>query len=245
MEALKPNPMIRLLPSLTDLAFLMPAAFVFLRMDGAKSMLGDGDTGWHVRTGEWILANQRIPSQDIFSYTKAGQPWFAWEWLWDVAFAWLHQRWGMAAVVLGSMFVICLTSVLLFRLIRRKCGNPLIAIGVMFFVTGASSIHWLARPHLFTLLFTVIFYSILERAKDGRVRLLWWLPAMTVVWTNLHGGFFVGIILAGAYAAGEIASALFTADADQRSLALRRSVPYLAAAAGCLAATLINPYSYH
>src|SRR5712692_10996196 len=81
MEALKPNPMVRLLPSLTDLAFLMPAAFVFLRMNGATGMLGDGDTGWHVRTGEWILANGRVPSQDIFSYTKAGQPWFAWEWL--------------------------------------------------------------------------------------------------------------------------------------------------------------------
>ena len=37
----------------------------------------------------------------------------------------------MAAVVLGSILVICLTSVLLFRLIRRKCGNPLMAIGVM------------------------------------------------------------------------------------------------------------------
>ena len=44
MEALKPNPVIRLLPSLTDLAFLMPAAFVFLRMNGAPGMLGDGDT---------------------------------------------------------------------------------------------------------------------------------------------------------------------------------------------------------
>src|SRR5260370_13606772 len=87
MEALKPNPMVRLLPSLTDLAFLMPAAFVFLRMNGATGMLGDGDTGWHVRTGEWILANGRVPSQDIFSYTKAGQPWFAWEWMWEFSFA--------------------------------------------------------------------------------------------------------------------------------------------------------------
>ncbi len=246
METTKPHYAVRLLPSLTDVAFLMPLAFLFLRMGGATSMLGDGDTGWHVRTGEWILANHRIPSQDIFSYTKAGQPWFAWEWLWDLAFAWLYQRGGMAAVVLASMLVICMASVLLFRLICRKCGNPLLSIGVMFFVTGASSIHWLARPHLFTLLFTVIFYSILERAKeDGRVRLLWWLPALTVIWTNMHGGFFVGIILAGAYAAGEIADGLFTADASQRPLAFRRSIPYLATATGCLAATLINPYSYH
>jgi hypothetical protein len=245
MHAPKPHFAVRLLPSLTDVAFLMPLAFVFLRMDGAKGMLGDGDTGWHVRTGEWILANHRVPSQDMFSYTKAGQPWFAWEWLWDVAFAWLHQHGGLTAVVLASMFVVCLTSMLLFRLVRRKCGNALIAIAVMFFVTGASAVHWLARPHLFTLLFAVIFYSLLERTKEGRTRLLWILPALTVLWTNLHGGFFVGLILIGAYAGGELMKALFEADQSERVQAARRSLPYLAAWAASALATFINPYSYH
>ena len=245
MAALKPQFAVRLLPSLTDVAFLLPIAFLFLRMGGATGMLGDGDTGWHVRTGEWILANGRIPHQDIFSYTRAGQPWFAWEWLWDVMFAWLHQRGGMAAVVLASILIVCVTSALLFRLVLRTCGNPLLAITIMFFVTGGTAIHWLARPHLFTMLFTVIFCSILERVKDGNVRLVWWLPALTILWTNLHGGFFVGIALAGTYAAGEIADALFTADKDQRSRSLRKSVPYLAAAAGSFVVTFINPYTYH
>jgi hypothetical protein len=245
MDAPKPHFAVRLLPSLTDAAFLMPIVFVFLRMGGATGMLGDGDTGWHLRTGEWIIANGRVPHEDMFSYTRAGQPWFAWEWLWDVLFAWLHQRGGMEAVILASVLVICTTSVLLFRLTCRKCGNPLLAIALMVLVTGGAAIHWLARPHLFTMLFTVIFYSILERVKDGNVRLLWWLPALTVVWTNLHGGFFLGIALTGAYAAGEIADAVFTSDASRRQPALRRGVPYLITAAGCLAATFVNPYFYH
>jgi hypothetical protein len=245
MDAPKPHFAVRLLPSLTDAAFLMPIAFVFLRMGGATGMLGDGDTGWHLRTGEWIIANGRVPHEDMFSYTRAGQPWFAWEWLWDVLFAWLHQRGGMEAVILASVLVVCTTSVLLFRLTCRKCGNPLLAIALMILVTGGAAIHWLARPHLFTMLFTVIFYSILERVKDGNVRLLWWLPALTVLWTNLHGGFFLGIALTGAYAAGEIADAVFTSDASRRQPALRRGVPYLITAAGCLAATFVNPYFYH
>src|SRR5690348_5462849 len=245
MNAPKPHFLVRLFPSLTDVAFLMPIAFVFLRMGGASGMLGDGDTGWHVRTGEWILANHRVPTQDMFSYTKAGQPWFAWEWLWDVAFAWLYQHGAMAAVVLASMVVISLTSVLLFRLVRRKSGNALIAIAIMYLVTGGSAIHWLARPHLFTLLFTVIFYSILERVKEGRTRLLWYLPGLTLLWTNLHGGFFVGLILIGAYAAGQLLKALFEADADARREAARRGLPYVATAAGCALVTLVNPYTYH
>jgi len=245
MNTPRPHFAVRLLPSLTDVAFLMPLAFVFLRMGGAPGMLGDGDTGWHLRTGEWILANHRVPTQDMFSYTKAGQPWFAWEWLWDVAFGWLNLQWGMAAVILASMLVICFTSVLLFRLVRRQCGNPLLAIVVMFFVTGGSAVHWLARPHLFTLLFTVVFFSILERVKEGRTQLLWYLPGLTLLWTNLHGGFFVGLILIGAYAAGQLLKALFEADADNRREAARRGLPYVATAAGCALVTLVNPYTYH
>jgi len=245
MNTPRPHFAVRLLPSLTDVAFLMPLAFVFLRMGGAPGMLGDGDTGWHLRTGEWILANHRVPTQDMFSYTKAGQPWFAWEWLWDVAFGWLNLQWGMAAVILASLLVICFTSVLLFRLVRRQCGNPLLAVVVMFFVTGGSAVHWLARPHLFTLLFTVVFFSILERVKEGRTQLLWYLPGLTLLWTNLHGGFFVGLILIGAYAAGQLLKALFEADADNRREAARRGLPYVATAAGCALVTLVNPYTYH
>jgi len=245
MNTPRPHFAVRLLPSLTDVAFLMPLAFVFLRMGGAPGMLGDGDTGWHLRTGEWILANHRVPTQDMFSYTKAGQPWFAWEWLWDVAFGWLNLQWGMAAVILASLLVICFTSVLLFRLLRRQCGNPLLAVVVMFFVTGGSAVHWLARPHLFTLLFTVVFFSILERVKEGRTQLLWYLPGLTLLWTNLHGGFFVGLILIGAYAAGQLLTALFEASADARREAARRGLPYLTTAAGCALVTLVNPYTYH
>ncbi|MDQ6664520.1 MAG: hypothetical protein M3Z23_09010 [Acidobacteriota bacterium] len=231
---------VRFLPSLTDVAFLMPIFFLFFKLDGATSMLGDGDTGWHIRTGEWILRNGRVPHADIFSFTKPGQPWFAWEWLWDVAFAGIHKHGGMAAVVLINILLISFTFALLFRLVRRKCSNDWISIAVTMLAAIGSSIHWLARPHLVTLLFVVIFCSILDRVKDGRVRLLWVLPVLTVLWTNLHGGFFVGIVLLGAYAAGEIASALVTSN----PAGIPRCKPYLWAALGCLLASLINPYFY-
>src|SRR5579863_2372943 len=105
--ATSPVPAIaRILPSLTDLAFVMPLIFIFAKLDGARIMLYDGDTGWHIRTGEWILANHQVPHLDLFSFSRPGAPWFAWEWLWDVMFALIHQRWGLAGVVLGSLAVI-------------------------------------------------------------------------------------------------------------------------------------------
>jgi len=242
MNGAKPNPIVRLLPSLTDVAFLMPLALLFLRMDGAKRLLGDGDTGWHIRTGEWILQNGRVPQTDLFSYTKSGEPWCAWEWLWDVGAAWLHQHAGMAAVVLASMLVLSFTYAMLFRMVRKECPNVLLAFGVTFAATAGSTMHWLARPHLFTLLFVVIFCAVLESARRGRTRRLLFLPVLMVIWTNLHGGFFVGIILIGCYAAGELALWLLEKDPEDRRLALRRSRPFLWTALACTLATLVNPY---
>ena len=128
----------RLLPSLSDVAFLAPIVFLFVRSNGARVLLRDSDTGWHIRCGQWIIANGRVPDRDVFSFTKYGQPWFAWEWLWDVIFGWMHSQWGLAAVALASLLVICATSALVYRLALWKSGNPLISIVLTLTALAAS-----------------------------------------------------------------------------------------------------------
>src|SRR5205809_7774867 len=194
---------VKLLPSLTDFAFLMPIVFLFGRMEGVKTLLSDCDTGWHIRTGEWILANHQAPMRDIFSFSKPGQPWFAWEWLSDVVFAGLNALGGLQAVVIFAILMLSATFTGLYFLVRRK-SNPVVAIVVTMVAAAASSIHWLARPHLFTLLFLVLFYAAMELVQEGRTRfagvpILWALPVVTILWTNLHGGFFAGALMVGAY----------------------------------------------
>jgi hypothetical protein len=234
----------RFLPSLTDVAFVLPLMLLFLKLDGARTLLGDADTGWHIRAGEWMLRNHQVPRIDMFSFSRPGAPWFAWEWLSDVIFAMLHQRWGLAAVVLASIVVICITSVALFRLIRRKCESGLVAIAVTLLATGGCAIHWLARPHLFTLLFFTITLHITDRAAEGRVNLLYWLVPLTLLWTNLHGGFFIVFLVLACYIASDLLNAAVEKEAWRRRDFLRATKPWIACAVGCLAATLVNPYGW-
>src|SRR6185437_1719846 len=176
---------IRLLPSLGDFAFLMPMVFLFVRMEGLKTLLGDCDTGWHIRTGQWIAANRAVPVVDLFSYSKPHGVWYAWEWLSDLIFAGLYQRGGLAAVSFLAVLLLAGTFFLLFRLALRK-SNAVLALGALLLAVPASSIHFLARPHLFTLFFTVVFYGILDRVRAGNSKLLGvpalaLLPVITVV----------------------------------------------------------------
>ena len=244
MENVNSNAAARFLPSMTDVVFLMPLVFLFARLDGARHLLGDGDTGWHIRTGDWILAHGRVPTRDIFSFTMPEAPWFAWEWLWDIAMAWLHARWGLAAVVFVSCLVLSFTYVLLFRLILRYCANRFVAIAAVMAACAGSSMHWLARPHLVTLLFTVLFLMEIDRLREGDRRSLVMLPAMMVIWTNLHGGFIVGLTILAAWVAGELLRAAFSFEPGTRTAALRSAGRFGIVFAACTAATLINPYTF-
>jgi hypothetical protein len=240
---------VKLLPSLADFAFLMPIAFLFGRLEGVKSLLADSDTGWHIRSGEWIIAHGWVPMRDVFSYTKPGAPWFAWEWLSDVLLAKLHAFGGMQAVAMSAILVLSVTFGALFLLVRRK-SSPLVAIAVTLLAATASSIHWLARPHLFTLFFLVLFYAALDLVEEGRTRLLGVpilaaLPVVTILWTNLHGGFFVGALMILAYGGGEILRLVFSPNAADRGPAWLKARSYFLSGLACLAASLINPYTYH
>jgi hypothetical protein len=248
MEAQPSQFAVKCLPSLTDFAFLMPLAFLFGRMDGVQTLLSDGDTGWHIRTGQWIVANHLVPTHDMFSFSKPGGVWFAWEWLSDVIFAGLNGWGGLRAVVLFSLLLLSVTFTLLFRLVLRH-SNPVTGIVVTMVAAASSSVHWLARPHLFTMLFLVLFFFVLERVREGQSRIAGipyfvLLPLATVLWTNLHGGFIVGLVMLGVYGAGELLRIAFSPDPAVRRPAAFQACRYCATGLACLAASLANPYGY-
>jgi hypothetical protein len=230
-------------PSLTDVAFLAPV-FVLVALFKGEGHMIEGDTGWHIRTGEWILANGRVPTHDIFSFSKPGEPWFAWEWLWDVGAALLHAQWGMPAVMLASLFFICLSLGILYRLCLRQSKSVLAAFISCWLAISISTLHWIARPHVFTFLFFIVFLWVLQIASEGRWKALFVLPLLTVLWTNLHGGFLSGFVLIGGFLVGELLGAILALRSETRALHTGRASRYAAALAGCVVASLANPYGY-
>jgi hypothetical protein len=232
-----------LLPSLSDAAFLIPVGVCFSCTPGVKELLSDSDTGWHIRTGEWILRNHQVPTRDLFSFTKNGQTWFAWEWLSDLAMGWLHSYGGLPAVIFASFVVLCATSLALYRTTVAESGQRLVSFLLTWLAMGAATVHWLARPHLITPLMAGLFCGQLNRVERGFNRwLLVVLPALTVFWVNLHGGFFVGIVLVltyGVAAAGEQVLHIGRRDGWGRAGA------YALTAGSCVLASLVNPYGYH
>jgi hypothetical protein len=233
----------RLMPCLTDIAFLVPAAFLFAKLHGTKTLFADGDTGWHIRTGEWILAHGRVPTHDLFSYTKAGQPWFAWEWAWDVLFAFIHSVWGLAGVGFASILILGVVAVLLYKLVLQACGNDVLSFFITTLALLASSSHWLARPHLFSWLFFLLYLHLLPKLQKGSRSAFVALPILMVIWVNTHGAFPIGIaLLLIAACGGALQGLLLRGESPAMVFARQRRL--LACTGLCLAATFVNPYTW-
>lgn len=230
------------LPSLTDFAFLWPALMLFVMLPGSSMLLSDGDTGWHIRTGEWIWQHKAVPTTDLFSFTKPQEPWFAWEWGCELLFAGVHHLAGLGGIVFLSIALLCTVSALLFRLVRRYSGNDLLAFVLTVFAMYGTVIHWLARPHLISWLFVLIFAHLLLSAEKGKTEVLFWLPALMLLWVNLHGAFFVGVLMLLTSAAGEILNVLFSN--KPLKTAWNNAKPYSACALACSAVTFLNPYTW-
>src|SRR6476620_11572409 len=68
------------LPDVALVASCITLCYCLFLFQGYQKLFRDSDAGWHIRTGERVLATGALPRVDTYSFTRAGAPWFAWEW---------------------------------------------------------------------------------------------------------------------------------------------------------------------
>ena len=239
-----------LVPSLSDLFFLAVLVVLFMSSGAAgwQGLLSDADVGWHIRTGEYILDHHAVPHVDLYSFSKPNAPWYAWEWLTDVLDGSLHRIAGLKGIVLLAAVLIGLFALTLVRRMVARDAHLFVALIVALLGVGACSIHFLARPHLMTLLLLSISVWAIEEDRKRRTsensRRIWWLVPLAVVWTNLHGGFLSLIAVLGLATVGSAIEALFGNEFDS-SRTIRDAVRYGKLTLACAAASLVNPYGWN
>jgi hypothetical protein len=229
------------LPSLADLFFLCP--FLFLAFHSGSHLLNDGDTGYHVRAGEYMIRNLTVPRFDIFSYIDPPLAWTAHEWLSEVVMALVHGLSGLTGLTIFFAVLIGTTYRLLFRFSQSLDCNLAATVLLVLFATASSPLHWLARPHIFSLVLTVVWYAILENYQRGRKDRLLALPLLMLLWANLHGGFVMGLLLLAVYGAANLAASV-VGPAFKRHAARQRLNRLAMVGGSCLFACLLNPRGY-
>jgi hypothetical protein len=229
------------LPDFADIIFLL---IIMLLVNLLPNfVLGDGSTGWHLYTGKYILSNGQIPHTDLFSYTFPTKNWVPYEWLFDALAAGLLSIGGIKLVaVVTDCALAALFSFVYYDCRKEGCH---FLLSMLFVILGilTSTIHWLARPHLFTFFGVFIFARTLEAYRRGTTsakRLCWTLGLTMVVWANAHPAFLIGFGILGIYLVCETFIWIMSGAGDTRVQAARRVKTLALAGAVTFAASLIN-----
>jgi hypothetical protein len=183
------------------------------------------DYWWYLRVGKDTLQLGAVPTVDTLSFTRMGQPIVYQPWLAAVLLWLAHAAGGATLTFLLRGLIIAAAYGLLWGMTRQAGAGPRLASLLIVLLGLATSNNWSVRPQLFAYPLFVLAFWILLSWHRGQNRYLWALPAIALLWANLHGSFVLMFLLAG--------TALIFGKGDRKRLTI-----WLAAA---LLATLINP----
>jgi hypothetical protein len=164
-----------------------------------RGRFNDPDMWWHLKTGEIIWNTHAIPRVDTFSYTVAGRPWIAQEWLSQLTIYAAYHFAGYTGMMLWLCVLASLIFIAAYVLSSLYSANAKVAfLGALttwLFATVGLSV----RPHLVGYLFLVLELLIVHFARTRDRRWFFALPPLFALWVNCHSSFFFGLVVLGVY----------------------------------------------
>lgn len=187
IEKIKKNLSIAQIASL----FISIACIAIILTVFSEGIIGN-DFWWHIKVGEWICENGKIPTNAIFSWygTEQQLPWTAHEWLSEVIYYLIFHFFGERGIFLFVLGAAIIMLILMLSHVRKYWGNNLLIGGLFFvFLSIVIGLFFYGRPHVFSffLLFfeLKVLYAFVENPETKKIL---WLPVIGCLWSNLHGG---------------------------------------------------------
>ena len=168
----------------------------------------DNDFFWHLKTGEWIWQQGKLPTGDVFSHTTPGvlTPAITFTltsyWLSQVILYLAYLCHGMSGIVVVRFLV---SGILFYTMLYRQRGERLIDTSLMLlFALMILNFYLLERPQTASFVCFGLMLAILDRMRGAlptppvedrfspTLRNSLALSAVMLVWSNAHGGYLVG-----------------------------------------------------
>jgi hypothetical protein len=195
--------------------------------------MADPDLWGYMSFGRLFWSRFDFPYHDFSSYTPTKPLWVYHEWLTGVIFYPIHKYLGAAGLQGLKYFIGLGTAVLIYKTAKIRGASTQASIICLLLISPFFSFAYSpVRAQVFTNLFLVLTFYILEKSKQADLPCcLWWLAPIFLLWANLHGGFVTGLGVIGLFATGE-------------SISRQKARPYWLILVPATLITLINPYGF-
>ncbi|MBI5209643.1 MAG: hypothetical protein HY927_06710 [Elusimicrobia bacterium] len=157
----------------------------------------DTDLFFHIKEGERIVTQGRLPLVEDYSFTAAGRPMIATEWLAQAVIYAVFRVSGYGGLVLYHTALLLATLLILWRLLGR--ASPWGARLFLLALTAFGLVNFYSvRIHYYTFLFIAAFLYWIRRWEEGEAWPPWAMAASLLPWANMHGGYMAGWVMLGA-----------------------------------------------
>lgn len=167
---------------------------------------GDFDYWWHLAAGRYMSEHRALPIPDPFSFTASGRTWVTHEWLSELLMFQLYDAFGVVGPAV--LFGLCMAGTVLMMLATlRRIGTRFLPVVLWATLMMLAMWPWAyARPQVVAFSLMAAQIWLIERWLAQRDRSIWVLPALYVLWANLHGSFAVGLAVPLLVLLGETAA---------------------------------------
>lgn len=183
-------------------AFLIASSFVL-----AVFPIVSFDLFWHLAFGKVQFDEGRILSEEIFSHTRNGMPWFNHTWFSGVLLYLAYELCGYNGLILFKAAIVSLISLIVIRILRNRSYGYGIISPLILFMATSSLFRYEERPDLFSHLFIALLYLIIDNSirKDIKAYQTYAIAFLiAVIWSNLHSAVIFGAFLIILFIIGEI-----------------------------------------
>jgi hypothetical protein len=203
------------IPRTSDLLFIIQ---FFSVLASATVMLnGDGDLPRHLLMGKYVLEGNSPPTTEIFAYPYTDREYVPHEWGTGVIFYTLYRTFDLGGVLFLSGLLVAGTFLLIYRRAAQNSNETILTFILVLLGALVTSIHWISRPHLFSMLFVAIWLILLDDLHPKDHKRLWVFAVVMLLWANIHAEFIAGFLILGACLAGALWSFWRTRTAESFS----------------------------
>lgn len=234
---------------------MLLGGFVLFAIASAYFHITGVDVGFHIRTGQQVLASGRIPETNGLALTQSEAPWLCQQWWPGVWLAVVFRQFGLPGLIATRALLVVLMFGLTLLPPPRGVVTRQRRMALVAALIAATAGICLARVRFFVRPFMISGVCFaLVMAVDRRFPRSWrWhllgLPLLMAIWANTHAGVMYGFVylgLQGLVAGGTVVAARLRnrARCDYGLLGQRAAGGLLGLGAALLSVELINPSGY-
>ena len=134
----------------TETGFFL-GIWLFFMAVGKSRLFRDPGTFWHVAAGRRIFSTGQFIRTDSFSFTFAGKPWVAYEWLAECLMAVVDGLGGLDMLLVATATLLALIYTWVAHRLLRSGLHWLPTLLVTAVTVAASANHLHVRPHISTI----------------------------------------------------------------------------------------------